>query len=183
MDFIFLSLFSFVFALLLVQPTSRFALSAKGKQVFVCCKSTTKRRVPLLITKLVPITTTFADQVNVTVSDAPKLIGLLDELSHPEETNATITCSVGSGDLSSLTYEWFKDEQRLFNLADKIRIEQPADNYQSALRIFNLTQQDSALYTCVASNRFGQDKIATKLVVKGKLEEQKLERVSRNKTN
>lgn len=105
--------------------------------------------------------------VNITVSDAPKLVGLLDELNNPEGTNATITCSLGSGDLRGLTYEWFKDKDRLASETNKIRVDIPAENYQSVLRIFDLKQTDSALYTCIAKNRFGQDKISTKLNVKG----------------
>lgn len=103
------------------------------------------------------------------MSDAPKLVGVVDELNNPEDTNATITCSVGSGDLQGLSYEWYKDKERINgSQTNKIRVEIPSDNYQSVLRIFNLKSTDSALYTCIARNRFGQDKISTKLNVKGK---------------
>lgn len=103
------------------------------------------------------------------MSDAPKLVSLVEELNNPEDTNATITCSVGSGDLRSLSFEWFKDKERIYGGANKIRIDIPPDNYQSALRIFDLKPADSAVYSCVAKNRFGQDKISTKLNVKGEL--------------
>lgn len=95
-------------------------------------------------------------------------MGLLDELNNPEDTNATITCSLGSGEMQSLSYEWFKDKERLYGNTDKFRIDVPSDNYQSVLRVFNLKPSDSALYTCIAKNRFGQDKISTKLNVQGK---------------
>lgn len=106
--------------------------------------------------------------VNITVSEAPKLVGILEELNIPEDSNATITCSLGSGKLEGLTYQWFKDKERL-NVAEnnKIRIEVPVDNYQSVLRIFDAKPTDSALYTCQASNRHGQDRITTKLNVRG----------------
>lgn len=105
--------------------------------------------------------------VNITVSDAPKLVGILEELNIPEESNATITCSLGSGKLEGLSYQWYKDKERLFGGSSKVRIEAPVDNYQSVLRIVDLSPSDSALYTCLASNRFGQDKITTKLNVRG----------------
>lgn len=107
--------------------------------------------------------------VNVTVSRSPKIVDLIDKINHPEGTNATITCSVGSGELQGLTYEWYKEKEKISGQGNKVRIDIPADNYQSALRIFNLTQIDAALYTCIARNRFGQDKISTRLNVKGKL--------------
>ena len=95
-------------------------------------------------------------------------MGLLDELNIPEDTNATITCSIGSGDLRGLSYEWYKDKARLSTGSlPNVRIDIPIENYQSVLRVFNLKPSDGALYTCVAKNRFGQDKISTKLNVKG----------------
>lgn len=105
--------------------------------------------------------------VNITVSDAPKLVGILEELNIPEESNATITCSLGSGKLEGLTYQWYKDKERLFASPSKVRIDAPIDNYQSVLRIVDLKPGDSALYTCLADNRYGQDKITTKLNVRG----------------
>lgn len=107
------------------------------------------------------------DIVNITVSDAPKLIALVDELNNPEGTDTSIICSTGSGHLPSLSYEWFKDKHRLSASHGKIRIDSPPDNYHSVLRIFDLTQEDSGNYICIARNRFGQDKISTKLNVKG----------------
>lgn len=108
--------------------------------------------------------------VNITVSDAPKLVGLLDELNNPEGTNATITCSIGSGNLHGLSYEWFKNDERLIDGGrGKVRIDTAPDNYISVLRLFNLEANDAGSYTCVAKNRFGQDKISTRLNVKGEL--------------
>lgn len=93
---------------------------------------------------------------------------LVEELNNPEDTNATIACSLGSGELQGLTYDWFKDDQHLLPTSGKIRIDIPNDNYQSVLRIFNLKQIDSGLYSCIARNRFGESKISTKLNVNGK---------------
>lgn len=92
---------------------------------------------------------------------------LVEELNNPEDTNATITCSVGSGELQGLTYDWFKDDQPLLTIPNKIRIDIPSDNYQSVLRVFFLKPSDSGLYSCVAKNRYGESKISTKLNVNG----------------
>lgn len=105
--------------------------------------------------------------VNITVSNEPKLVELVEELNNPEDSNATITCSVGSGELQSLTYDWYKDEEKLSPRANKVRIDIPVDNYQSTLRIFNLKPSDAGLYSCIARNRFGQGKISTRLNVNG----------------
>lgn len=99
----------------------------------------------------------------------PKLVELVEELNSPEDTNATITCSIGSGELESLKYTWFKDEKvQLYPIANKIRIDVPPDNYQSVLRIFHLKPADSGLYSCLATNKFGRSKISTKLNVNGR---------------
>lgn len=91
----------------------------------------------------------------------------MDELNSPEATNATITCSLGSGQLDGLTYEWLKANERIRPVANKIKIDEVADGYQSMLRLINLKPEDAATYTCIAKNRFGQDKISTKLNVQG----------------
>lgn len=107
------------------------------------------------------------DVVNITVSDAPKLVVLVDELNNPEETNATISCSLGSGKLQGLTYEWYRNKERLQSVPNKIIIDTARENYQSVLRILNLSSVDGGLYSCIAKNRFGQDKISTRLNVNG----------------
>lgn len=93
----------------------------------------------------------------------------VERLNHPEGTNATFTCSIGSGELNGLNYEWFKDEKRLTANTNpaKLRLSVAPENFQSILRVINLTESDSAVYTCLARNSYGQDKIATKLSVKG----------------
>lgn len=50
-----------------------------------------------------------------------------------------------------------------------MRISIAPDNFNSILRVMDLRPEDSAIYTCIARNAFGQDKISTKLFVKGKL--------------
>lgn len=108
--------------------------------------------------------------VNVTVSNEPKIVVPFDILNHPEGTNATFTCSIASGDLSGLVYEWRKDNILLnsFTNPAKIYINTPPENYQSTLRVINLKPTDTGDYTCLAKNRYGQDKVSTKLNVKGK---------------
>lgn len=104
--------------------------------------------------------------VNITVSKSPKIVDFVDKLNHPEGTNASLVCSVGSGELDELKYEWFKDDKRIVT-SNKLKILIGPDNFNSMLRIMDLKTEDSGLYTCVAKNPFGQDKISTRLFVKG----------------
>lgn len=105
--------------------------------------------------------------MNITVSRSPKIVEQMDKLNHPEGTNATLVCSVGSGELDELKYEWLKDDKKIV-ASNKLRISIAPDNFNSMLRIMDLKPEDSALYTCIAKNLFGQDKISTRLIVKGK---------------
>lgn len=93
----------------------------------------------------------------------------MDRLNNPEGTNATFTCSIGSGELEGLTYEWQKDEKRILPTANlaKLKISVLPDNFQSILRVFHLNPNDSGVYGCIAKNSFGQDKITIRLNVKG----------------
>lgn len=104
--------------------------------------------------------------MNITVSKSPKIVEQMDKLNHPEGTNATLMCSIGSGELDELKYEWLKDDKRIVP-SNRVKISIAQDNFNSILRIMDLKTDDSALYTCVAKNPFGQDKISTKLFVKG----------------
>lgn len=76
---------------------------------------------------------------------------------------------MGSGDLNGLTFEWFKNEWRIV-ASDRHRILNAPENFNSILRVIDLKPDDSGLYSCIAKNAFGQDKISTKLLVKGKFE-------------
>lgn len=107
--------------------------------------------------------------VNVTVSNEPKIVVPFDKINHAEGTNATFTCSIASGDLSGLSYEWRKDDALINSYANQARIyiNTAPENYQSTLRVINLKPIDSGVYTCSAKNRYGQDKVSTKLNVKG----------------
>lgn len=105
--------------------------------------------------------------VNITVSKSPKIVGFVDRLNHPEGTNATFTCSIGSGDLNGLTFEWSKDGQKIVPTS-KLRISVASENFNSILRVIDLKSNDSGTYSCSAQNQYGQDRINTRLFVKGK---------------
>lgn len=107
--------------------------------------------------------------VNITVSRSPKIVDFVDKLNHPEGTNASLVCSVGSGELDGLTYEWLRDEQPISPSKSKFRLSIAPDNFNSILRIMDLKTEDSGLYSCLARNAFGQDKISTRLSVKGRV--------------
>lgn len=110
--------------------------------------------------------------MNITASQVPKIVDLIDRLNYPDGSNATITCTIASGDLEDLKYDWYRDKQRITDgsalLQNRMEISVLRDNFQSILRIFNLEPEDEGLYTCVARNRFGQNKMSTQLQVKGK---------------
>lgn len=109
--------------------------------------------------------------MNVTVSKAPKIVDAIDRLNYPEGSNATITCTIASGELESLNFEWFRGDSQRINTNPRdlrFKISTWPDNFQSILRIFNLKKDDEGYYTCQAKNRFGIDKLVTKLSVKGK---------------
>jgi len=101
------------------------------------------------------------------VSKAPKIVDLIEKLNNQEGSNATIFCALGSGDLEGLSYEWFRDDKKVFP-SNKIKILTSNDGSDSKLRIIDLKPNDSGSYSCLVRNRFGQDKMATKLSVKGK---------------
>ena len=108
--------------------------------------------------------------VNITVSKEPRIVVPFDRLNHDEGTNATFTCSIGSGELRGLTYEWKKDDIVVTSLTNpsKLRIRIDPENYQSVLRVIDLQSSDAGLYSCTAKNSYGQDKVSTRLSVKGK---------------
>lgn len=107
--------------------------------------------------------------VNITVSKAPKIVDPVERLNHPEETNATFTCSIGSGDLNGLVYEWKKDDITVNQATNprKLKITTLPENYQSILRVIDLEPSDAGTYTCIARNKYGQDRVSTRLFVKG----------------
>lgn len=105
------------------------------------------------------------------MSQAPKIVDLVDRINHPEGTNATFTCSVGSGDLNGLTYEWKKDGVALVVSgagSKKVRVMTVPENFQSTLRVTDLRPSDEGVYSCLARNNYGQDQINIRLNVKGK---------------
>ena len=97
----------------------------------------------------------------------PKIVDQVERINHPEGTNATFTCTIGSGELAGLKFEWFKDERRVA-ASSRHRISVAPENFNSILRVIDLRPDDAGLYSCVARNAFGQDKISIKLMVKGK---------------
>lgn len=107
-----------------------------------------------------------SELVNITVSRAPKILDQSEKLNYPEGTNATFMCSIGSGELDGLTYEWLKDEKRLVPSA-RHRISIAPENFNSILRVIDLEPDDSGAYSCVARNSFGKDRITIRLQVKG----------------
>lgn len=105
--------------------------------------------------------------VNITASKAPKIVDSVERINHPEGTNATFSCTIGSGELSGLKFEWLKDDKRIGPASSRHRIAVAPENYNSVLRVIDLKSDDSGVYSCIARNAFGQDKISIRLFVKG----------------
>ena len=112
------------------------------------------------------LTSNSSKLVNITVSKAPRILDQSERLNYPEGTNATLMCSIGSGELDGLTYEWLKDDKRLAPSL-RYRVSIAPENFNSILRVIDLRPDDSGTYSCVARNSFGKDRISIKLQVKG----------------
>uniref|UniRef100_A0A6G1SAW7 Contactin-2 n=1 Tax=Aceria tosichella TaxID=561515 RepID=A0A6G1SAW7_9ACAR len=105
----------------------------------------------------------------VEASKVPKIVDQVERINHPEGTNATFTCTIGSGELNGLKFEWLKDDRRIAATSNRYRVSVAPENFNSILRVIDLKSDDSGTYSCVARNAFGQDKISIKLVVKVEL--------------
>jgi hypothetical protein len=106
-------------------------------------------------------------KVNITASKVPKIVEQVERINHPEGTNATFTCTIGSGELNGLKFEWTKDERRIVATSGRYRVSVAPENFNSILRVIDLRPDDSGVYSCLARNAFGQDRISIRLVVKG----------------
>lgn len=112
----------------------------------------------------------------------PKLVDMAREYTHLEGSNITLVCSISSGDTESLSFDWLKDDI-LLNPADstvfpsalasqgtpvpRFKIDVLPNKEHSTLKILDLTENDAAKYTCLARNSHGQDKLTTRVKVKG----------------
>lgn len=70
-----------------------------------------------------------------------------------------------------MSYEWRKDDLIVggdSSANKKIRIVTAPDNFQSTLRVIDLKPSDAGVYSCLAKNKHGQDRVYTQLNVKGK---------------
>ncbi|GIY09920.1 down syndrome cell adhesion molecule-like protein Dscam2 [Caerostris darwini] len=83
--------------------------------------------------------------------------------------DVTLTCSV-SGD-PPLSITWTRDKQPLnLETEPRFQVSQTASGdsrMKSVLRVTSVGRVDSALYTCLASNMYGQDDTNIQLIVQG----------------
>lgn len=120
--------------------------------------------------------------------ERPRLIPLVAaDSGYSENSSVNVLCTVSQGHHESLTFDWFKDGQKiegserqqqdvLFGLALKQQQQQQAassapqiEQHQdhSLLRISRVQSHHSGRYTCAAKNHFGQDSSSVNLIVNG----------------
>lgn len=102
-------------------------------------------------------------------SAAPKLIQLHREHVFDESQTASIVCSLISGDTESLSYEWLKNDVALKLNPSKVKVTLDSNNEDSRIKIFNVSEVDAGVYSCIAKNKFGKDRVSTSLNVRGSL--------------
>ncbi|OTF72273.1 hypothetical protein BLA29_007107 [Euroglyphus maynei] len=85
------------------------------------------------------------------------LLELVENMTFP------LNCALISGS-KPIFFEWYRNGERII---DRIKI----DNQEqiSVLSLSNIQTIDSGKYECLAKNQFGQDSIATNILVKGLL--------------
>lgn len=77
---------------------------------------------------------------------------------------ATIVCELAQG--KDVTFSWTKDGHLL---RDGNRIKILNDIESSILKISNVDNGDSGIYTCVANNAISENRVAAKLTIEGLL--------------
>lgn len=107
---------------------------------------------------------------------APKLVDIAREFTHLEGANVTLVCSLSSGDIESLSFDWLKDDSLITSttasgdsssINNRLKIDVLPNKEHSTLKITDLNESDGARYACIARNLHGSDKVSTKLRVKG----------------
>lgn len=105
----------------------------------------------------------------------PKLVDIKSDFTHLEGSNITIVCSISSGNTENLSFDWLKDDivlnghENSLLQSSRLRIDVLPNKEHSTLKILNLNEDDAAKYTCLAKNQFGQDKVTTRIKVKGEI--------------
>ena len=101
-------------------------------------------------------------------ADSPTLIPTHEEIVYDEGKQASIYCTISSGETESVTFAWlFNNKSIEFLGSTKYHKTDDPQGQDSKLRITNVSLSDQGNYTCLARNRFGQDRVSTKLKVKG----------------
>ena len=82
--------------------------------------------------------------------------------------DVTLTCNATTdeNEMSRLTITWLRDNEEII-YEEEPRISK--NNVDKSLIIQGATVEDTAMYTCVASNELDQDKHTVSVTVKGKL--------------
>lgn len=104
--------------------------------------------------------------ISLSVHESPRFETKFQTQMVKKKEDVTMTCSV-TGD-PPLTISWTRDKQALiiendprFRLSDS----KTSSGVQSELTVMSVGRADSALYTCIASNDYGQDDTNIQLIV------------------
>lgn len=82
-----------------------------------------------------------------------------------EGNSYMVTCNVLTGD-APIAFRWYKDNQTLDNFVLDVQRNEVPD-MGSSLVFRTVGQKHAGNYTCVASNKVGEDKHTAAMVVKG----------------
>ena len=107
---------------------------------------------------------TFFSIISIAISGPPKLMPFNGDL-HELVENMTypLTCALISGS-RPIFFDWYRNDEKVME-----RLNLKIDNQDriSQLSLSNVQTSDSGKYECHAKNQYGQDSIATNILVKG----------------
>ena len=97
------------------------------------------------------------------ISEKPILQKLAESVVLVANRTHVIFCTMISGS-QPVFFEWTKNGEKI-SKSDQYKL--VIEESFSALTLKKLTADDSATYTCLAKNAFGQDQTSTRLLIKG----------------
>ena len=97
-------------------------------------------------------------------SEKPKLIPHAKTIEVLEKENHGLFCNIASGS-PPFTFQWLKNNQPLRSTTDRVKID--VTETFSVLTLKNLSEADSATYTCKVNNVHASESSSTQLIVKG----------------